>query len=114
MAEHDQRFDDFTQWANKASSWLTRHPEYREGDAMPFRAICFDAKGRLCQHGGDFKRAHEEGTFPVYWLWPDQIGALVMKPDLSKLSKEERIELFLDFCTECGSDNPGCQCWNDD
>jgi len=30
------------------------------------------------------------------------------------LSEEQRRELFSMFCKECGSDDPKCQCWNDD
>lgn len=75
MAEHNQRFDTFTEWVNKASSWLTRHPEY---DGKSFRAICFDDKGRLCQIGRDFMRARDEDAFPVRWLWPDQVGELAL------------------------------------
>ena len=27
---------------------------------------------------------------------------------------EQRLEIFNCFCKECGSDNPECQCWNDE
>lgn len=64
MAEHDQCFTSEQEWINKASSWLKRHPSYSEF----FRAICFDATGKICRNGGDFSRA----TYPVYWVWPDQ------------------------------------------
>lgn len=74
MAEKEQCFDDFTQWVNKASSWLTRHPEYNSD----FRAICYDSRGRHCTCGRDFARARDEGAFPVSWLWPDQVGFLVV------------------------------------
>lgn len=66
MSEQNQQFDNFTQWVNKASSWLTRH-------GPDTRAICFDAKGRLCTIGKDFMRARDENTFPIWWMWPDQI-----------------------------------------
>lgn len=69
MAEHNQQFDSHMQWVNKASSWLTRHPDY---DPQFFRAICVDTKGRICRNGGDFRRADEEGAFPIRWWWPDQ------------------------------------------
>ena len=69
MAEHDQRFDTFEQWVNKASSWLTRYPGY---DDKRFRATCLDSAGRPCLIGRDFMRARDEGTFPVHWRWPDQ------------------------------------------
>lgn len=81
MAEHNQQFKSHQEWVNKASSWLTRHPEW---DGKSFRAICFDTKGRLCRIGKDFMRARDEDAFPVRWVWPDQVPELV----LSKLAKE--------------------------
>lgn len=69
MAEHNQRFETFQTWVNKASSWLTR----REG-----KAICFDAKGRQCLIGRDMERAHDEGAFPVRWIWDWQIGQALL------------------------------------
>ena len=75
MAEHNQQFDSFVQWVNKASSWLTRHPSY---DGKKFRALCFDAKGRRCQIGADFMRARDEDAFPIRWAWPDQPDALAL------------------------------------
>lgn len=72
MAEYNQQFDSFQEWANKASSWLRRRSEF---DPRGARVVCFDTKGRLCRIGGDFMRADKEGAFPVRWLWPDQIAA---------------------------------------
>ena len=74
MAEHNQQFDTFVEWCNKASSWLTRRMEW-DGDTTN-RAICFDAQGRHCAYGCDFERARDEGAFPIRWLWPDQIAAV--------------------------------------
>jgi hypothetical protein len=76
MAEHNQQFDSFQQWVNKAPSWLTRHPLY----GPHFHAICFDTKGRMCTCGSDMMRARDEDAFPVRWIWPDQVAALM--PDL--------------------------------
>lgn len=64
MAEHNQQFETFVEWKNKASSWLTRRGEF-------VNAVCIDAKGRVCQNGGHFMRARDEGAFPVRWVWPD-------------------------------------------
>lgn len=64
-----QQFRTFEEWCNKASTWLTSHPQYHE---RFFRAICFDSKGRICSSGSDFMRADKDGAFPVYWFWPDQ------------------------------------------
>ena len=69
MAEHNQQFDSFIQWVNKASSWLTRHPRYHP---KHFRVRCVDAVGRVCQNGADFMRARDEDAFPIRWTWPDQ------------------------------------------
>ena len=78
-----QYFETFDQWVKWASQWLTAHDRYNEGinysEPNPFRAICFDAKGRLCRNGGDFMRARDENAFPVYWLWPDQIGLVALQ-----------------------------------
>lgn len=63
-----QKFNSHIEWVNKASSWLTAHPNY--GDY--FKAICFDSFGRICRNGGDMSRAKEDNAFPVYWVWPDQ------------------------------------------
>ena len=65
MAEHNQQFDSFTQWVNKASSWLTRY----EGTA-----ICYDTKGRQCKNGGDMMRARDDASFPVRWIWDWQVA----------------------------------------
>ncbi len=72
MAEHDQRFDSFTQWVDRASSWLTRRSPHE-------KAICLDAKNRVCRNGGDMMRARDEGAFPVRWLWPDDVAAMAAR-----------------------------------
>jgi len=33
---------------------------------------------------------------------------------LKMLTDEERKQIFSHFCTNCGSIDPRCQCWNDD
>lgn len=38
----------------------------------------------------------------------DIVGALI------ELSDDERKLIFSYFCTHCGSNNPECQCWNDE
>ncbi len=77
----DQTFDSFQQWVNRASSWLTCHPEYNNTEhgeitgwrGYHFTALCFDSFGRRCRKGSDMQRAHDEGAYPVWWIWPDQI-----------------------------------------
>lgn len=80
----DQYFASFQQWVNKAASWLTRHPDYNNTEhgapgwrGTHFTALLFDQKGRRMHNGGDMKRAEEEGAFPVWWIWPDQIVGLI-------------------------------------
>lgn len=80
-----QKFTSHQEWVNKASSWLTQHPQYRNTEhgeksgwrGHHFTAMCFDSLGRRVRNGGDFQRAHDEGAFPVWWIWPDQIVDLV-------------------------------------
>ncbi len=84
----DQRFDTFNQWVAWARSWLTCHESYNNtehGDAKGWRghhftAMCFDSLGRRCRQGSDFMRARDEGAFPVWWIWPDQIPLLASRP----------------------------------
>lgn len=33
---------------------------------------------------------------------------------LDRLSEEDRLAVFQQYCTECGTKNPNCQCWNDE
>lgn len=33
---------------------------------------------------------------------------------MKKMSDEKRMEVMANFCKHCGTDNPNCQCWNDD
>lgn len=33
---------------------------------------------------------------------------------LAAMTDEQRMEIFSAFCRYCGSDNPACQCWNDE
>ena len=37
-----------------------------------------------------------------------------IKDGLEDLTCEQRMELFSIYCLSCGTDNPGCQCWNDE
>lgn len=90
MSQLDQSFETYEQWVNCASRWLTDHPRYMETrepanqtrvvpGMLPFRAVCFDALGRLCRSGADFMRARDEDAFPVRWVWPDQVGTRLIE-----------------------------------
>lgn len=59
--EADGEFATHITWVNKAASWIGWRG-----------ASCFDAKDRPCRNGGDMRRAHEEGAFPVRWYWPER------------------------------------------
>lgn len=118
MSQIDQSFETFNQWVDCASRWLTEHPRYLETrepvnqtraapGMLPFRAICFDARGRLCRSGADFMRARDEGAFPVRWVWPDQVGATIrgMEQRIAKMDAE--IEARLAQCEVASpSDKP--------
>lgn len=92
----DQRFDTFEQWVNKASSWLTRHPDYNNTEhgekkgwrGNHFTAIAFDSFGRRCTCGYDMQRARDEGAFPVWWIWPDQIVILARMSQGHEITEE--------------------------
>jgi hypothetical protein len=81
-----QSFQSEQDWINKASRRLTSHPEYRNtehGDKKGWRgphftALCFDQKGRRMRRGSDFSRATAENSYPVWWIWPDQIVPLLL------------------------------------
>ena len=80
-----QSFSSHQHWVNAATRCLTSHPKYnntQSGDVKGYRgqhftAMCFDQKLRRVTNGGDFRRADEDGAFPVFWVWPDQIPELV-------------------------------------
>lgn len=80
-----QSFASEQQWINRATRCLTAHPEYRNTEhgegagwrGHHFTALCFDQKGRRVRMGADFKRATEDGSYPVWWIWPDQIVELI-------------------------------------
>ena len=80
-----QSFSSHQDWVNRATRALTRHPNYlntEHGETKGWRgphftALCFDQAGNRMRNGGDFMRATEEGTYPVWWVWPDQIEPLL-------------------------------------
>lgn len=83
IAVEGQSFSTHQDWVNRAKSRLTCHPKYHntehDGPAKGWRgdhftAMCFDQNGMRCKSGADMKIA----AFPVWWVWPDQISALLM------------------------------------
>lgn len=37
-----------------------------------------------------------------------------VKELVAKLSDDDRMDLFGGYCKHCGTDDPRCQCWNDE
>lgn len=80
-----QSFSSEQDWINRASRSLTSHPQYNNaehGDTKGWRgphftALCFDQAGNRMRNGGDFQRAKYDDTYPVWWVWPDQIADLL-------------------------------------
>ena len=80
-----QSFSCQQDWVNRASRALTSHPQYHNtehGEATGWRgahftALCFDQAGNRMRNGGDFMRAEAEQSYPVWWVWPDQINDLL-------------------------------------
>lgn len=80
MAEENQQFDTYEEWVSYRHEWLfvtNRAGELVEPDDRE-RAICFDSLGRRMSTGRDFVLAQKAGTFPVRWLWPDQVGGIAL------------------------------------
>lgn len=83
-----QSFCSEEDWINRATRALTSHPEYlntehgerRGWRGHHFTALCFDQAGNRMRNGGDFMRATKEGTYPVWWIWPDQIVSALRTP----------------------------------
>lgn len=84
-----QSFSSQQDWINRARRVLTSHPDYRDTQhpktkgwqGYHFTALCFDQQGRRCRNGGDFQRAENDGAYPIWWIWPDQIAGLLMGKD---------------------------------
>lgn len=76
MAAQNQQFDSYEEWVDMGRYWLTER-QRTNSSGHPYNcAVCFDMKGRLVECGGDFMRARDDGSFPVRWLWPDQIAEI--------------------------------------
>lgn len=60
-------FVSFEDWVNFATTRLTGTYDPLMGGQV--QAICIDNIGRRCTMGGHFRRARDEGTFPVRFFW---------------------------------------------
>jgi hypothetical protein len=77
-------FQNHADWVNRASRELA-HFKHEYGHKID--AICVDAIGRRCTCGGDFARARDEGTFPVYYFIECQ--AMNTRADLASQKQAE-------------------------
>lgn len=59
-----------------------------------------------------FEVFHKEGTPEEKKFYDGYYEAVEYL--LKKLSAHQRTELFSEYCKFCGSDNPKCQCCNDE
>lgn len=64
------QFHSQTEWACKAQNW------FRNSGLGDGKAICIDAKGRVCRIGRHFMRAEKDGAYPikVYPIEPAEGG----------------------------------------
>lgn len=67
------------------------------------------------------KRTHEQGPFYAEYQVREAIAAALVKAGqktvlecLQEMPEEQRLDVFSSFCTHCGTNNPRCQCWNDE
>ena len=80
-------------------------------------AACVDALASLVANSPAFqaatatRNADEAGQRIASSSAAPSAAALA---NLLSLSEAERIDVFSNFCLRCGSDNPRCQCWNDE
>jgi len=95
-----QSFSSHADWVNRATEKLTRHPEYNNTEhngpasgwrGYHFTAMCFDQKGRRCRNGSDFDRATKDGSYPIWWVWPDQIAALIIEAKSVRSEKMKQL-----------------------
>jgi hypothetical protein len=85
---------------------LVYHPEYG-------RAV----EGYWSDDFREWRRNGELYPQPLTWtelLDPNKSTLQSAMKSLKSLTNEERMELWRDYCTHCGSDDPKCQCWNDE
>ncbi len=88
----------------------------------------------VIEHQGDFGTDYREFEAPTRWQplpkppampqtdKPDAFGKPVhpeiMRGDIiaaiQAMTPDQRMDVLHGFCRHCGSDNPQCQCWNDE
>jgi hypothetical protein len=58
--------------------------------------------------------ADKRGLIPLYRHPPPMATPEAVEQALASLTDKQRLELFADYCTHCGSDNPFCPCMRDE
>ena len=106
---------DATQWP---PTWQSTKGAPKDGSR--FLALCADRPpfGAIEQRV-DLARwiatrfQSNSGSIVTGWMPPTETLAYA-RIFLAALTDEQRMELFGAYCKSCGSDDPGCQCWNDE
>ena len=83
------------------SRYFGSHPVDHDNLDGEWVYCCHDQQRRKCNWEGAKNECMVDINQPV-------------KEALDRLSEEERLEVFCEYCTSCGSKNPTCQCWNDE
>lgn len=110
------------------------HPDHYGGKDNPYEAIKIIEAHELGFHLGNAikyilragkkskDKLQEDIKKAIWYLdrYAQKNDATRYGPDfimaesiISKLTDDERIELFSDYCYGCGTKDKGCQCWND-
>lgn len=67
---------------------------------------------RILERRSDYEYEAMDLESPYLLDNPDTENLILEQ--LEQLSPEQRLELFQKFCLHCGSQDSGCQCWNDE
>ncbi len=99
------RFHNYSHWVDKSRGWFRTS---RQAHDIPREAfLCVDAAGRVCAWGAHFRRAAEEGTYPVVVYCVEQLPT----DESSRQSKREIGERLDSSTSRVGTRTPrsgGC------
>jgi len=99
-----------TESGKTAVAWLIEFPEEIHAKRVMVKATAKIADGMLgavrgaCLKFGDWDNYKDKMEFE------NQMVASFV----ASMTDEQRVELFSKYCKHCGSDDPGCQCMNDE
>jgi len=92
-----QQWDTYEDWLSSIGFTPWR-PNASDGDGPPnVEAMALDDRNRPCLNRADFQRARDEGTFPVRWLWPEDVARLA--EEAQTLRRVERMGSMSDAPT---------------